>query len=132
MRKLTFLIFISLICSTCRKKVTKKNMDYVGTWIEPDPKDCHSVIIIDEYNNGEYKNTGHEEECQDDRTGTARLGKKVLVIGMWHFKILESATQIPDTVFSLMGNVTESNMRMKVSVPNLLSGNGETTLYKKK
>jgi len=132
MKRILFLVVIVLLCSTCRKKVTKVNPDYVGEWIESPRGWCESKIIIDEDNNGLYTYSSNTtSECSDNIHGIARLGDKVLVIGSRHFKLIEKATQIPDTLFS--GGVATSNMRMKIKIPLWLGASGDiVTLYKKK
>ena len=106
-------------------------MDYVGTWIEVDKTWCWSTIGIDENSKGTYTYAGMTHECHDRVEGTARLGKKVLSIGIRKFELIEPATQIPDTIFN--SGYTTSNMRMKVKIPIWLAASGSiVTLYKKK
>lgn len=128
MKKILFLVAITLGSSTCGKKVIKVNVDYVGEWKEVPRPECRQKITIDENNRGEYTYLGNEE-CRDDIKGIARLTKNALMIGVRKFKIIESAIQIPDTVFVL----DTMNMMMKVKIAKGLSNSGSiVTFYKKK
>ena len=122
------LFFIVLVLSSCGKKVTKLDSDYIGHWKDVGDV-CYNTINISENNDGEYNYGGTTKECHDRLKGTSRLTNNALMIGIRKFKIRETPTAINDTVFD-----TETfNMRMKLVIPHWLSNSGRIiTFYKKK
>lgn len=133
MKKAIVFLLILIIYSSCGKKVSEVNKDYIGTWAWSSGNQsgdaCNQFISIDNDDKA-YYSYGGIDMCHDRIKGTGRLTHKALMIGIRRFKIIEEPVYIPDTVLFISDTC---NMRMQLLIPHWLQCSRRVySFYKKK